>query len=258
MRELKRRSSRRTAPLAGAGQPILCDFRLQQSSMRQELRVPTELNIEIRCRRNQDGTFNGVAYQDEAQLADFEVQNATCEQIRHLYLRVSAEYPPDVAIRISKSCRDCVSPGAIEEAVVATKRARSTIHSTWRNVADLYTLGWGSPVEAVAAGYPFISEGVSSIRRNISRELPILIYLDRVSPPTQAVVAIPYRDQGGNPYNCRLLGSHSLEPEEVVLLTGFSQALWFLIGNGILPHPQASDAMRRMLTQWTGRALLEL
>ncbi len=149
-------------------------------------------------------------------------------------------------------------PDNLAETVEAVRRARSTVTSTWSSIAQSYTLGWGMPAEAVAGTYPFISDDVWRLRRTLTRELPLLIYLSRESPPTQAAVAIPYRDDTGNPYNCRLAALQVPNGDTADLLPRFSQAIWFLMGNGLLPLPQHGEALMRALLAMTGRTLFEL
>lgn len=220
--------------------------------------MPTELNLEIRCEKNPDGTYNGVTYQDGEPLADFSVRRASCEEVRGLYVRVAAEYPEDVVVKVVGGCTGCVAGERLEEAVEGARRARSAIVASWRSVAESSTLSWGLPAEAVAARYPFISDGLWRLRRKVTRELPLLIYLNRESPPTQAAVAIPFREDGENPYSCRLLALPGPSAEQLRLLSEFSQAVWFLMGNGVLPPPQQGDALMRGLLALTGSSLLEL
>lgn len=220
--------------------------------------MPTELNLEIRCEKNPDGTYNGATYQDGEPLADFTVRRAGCEDVRSLYVRVAAEYPEDVVVKVVGGCTGCLAGERLEEAVEGARRARLTIVTLWMSVAESFTFSWGIPAEAVAARYPFISDGLWRLRRKVTRELPLLIYLNRESPPTQAAVAIPFREDGENPYNCRLLALHEPRAEHVRLLTEFSQAVWFLMGNGVLPLPQHGEALMRGLLSLTGRSLLAL
>jgi hypothetical protein len=136
-------------------------------------------------------------------------------------------------------------------------RAESTIRSTWREIAQDFTLGWGGPLEANEEKFPFISDQVQDIRRKVSRGLPLLGYQTRESPPENTVVAVPYEDGGGR-YNSRLLSHAPLDPTRVSALSQFSQALWFLLDCGVLPPPDEPGAMEERLTEWTGRELLEL
>ncbi len=220
--------------------------------------MPTKLNVEIRCRRNADGTFDAAAYQDGSRVVNFDVRRATCDQVAALYVRLAAEYPDDVAVRVAAPCSGCISGTRWSEIVEAARRARSVIGSSWETVAASYTMGWGLPIAAVSANYPFISDAVWSLRRTLSRELPALIYLSRESPPARAVVALPYSDPESSADHCRLVSVGELSADEAALLSGFSLAIWFLMGTGVLPLPQQGDALMRALLGWTGPALVDL
>lgn len=137
------------------------------------------------------------------------------------------------------------------------RRAESTIRSTWRSVAGEYMLGWGGPIEAYEERYPFVTAQVRDIRPRISEGLPLLTYQTRQSPPDAMVVMVPHEDQHGR-YNARVLASTPLLPSSVSTLNHFSQAIWFLLDQGVLPHPAVPGALEAKLMAWTGRELLEL
>lgn len=134
-------------------------------------------------------------------------------------------------------------------------RARIDLDRLWPEVADRYTLGWGAPAEAVEEAYSFLSEGIAQVRSRIMGELPLFLFHDRVDPPTKAAVAIPYVHPSGELYTCKLIADYELAPDEPRLLSDFSQAIWFLIGNGALAQ---GEAFARTLESWTDRRLFQL
>ena len=137
------------------------------------------------------------------------------------------------------------------------RRAESTIRSTWRSVASDYTLGWGGPIEAYEERYPFVTAQVRDIRPTIAEGLPLLTYQTRQSPPDAMVVVVPHENQHGR-YNPRVLSTTPLSPTTLSALNQFSQAIWFLLDQGVLPHPTVPGALEAKLMEWTGRELLEL
>jgi hypothetical protein len=137
------------------------------------------------------------------------------------------------------------------------QRARVNLDRLWPKVAERYTVGWDAPAEAVEAAYPFLSQGLAQVRTRIMRELPLFLFHDRANPPTKTAVATPYVHATGELYTCRLLADHELDPDEMRLLTNFSQAIWFLIGNGALPSPAESEAFARTLEAWTDHRLFQ-
>lgn len=86
----------------------------------------------------------------------------------------------------------------------------------------------------------------------------MFLFHDRAEPPTKAAAAIPYVHPSGELYTCKLLAGYQLTPEEPRLLSEFSQAIWFLIGNGALPSPANGDAFGRTLEEWTDPRLFQL
>jgi hypothetical protein len=139
----------------------------------------------------------------------------------------------------------------------ARERARSVIEATWRRLAESRTVGWGGPPSVVADRYPFVRSGLGSLGTRVVEDLPVLIFQSRESPPQAMDVAIPYRDDGGNPFNSRLLCSTPHAPEDVHIKSDFAQAVWFLIQQQVLPSPR-TEAFGRTLAGMTGRRLFEL
>jgi hypothetical protein len=142
--------------------------------------------------------------------------------------------------------------------VEACQRAETTIKTIWRDIAANYTIGWMGPIEVVIRRYPHITAKITDIRARVSNGLPVVIYQTRESPPKGMVAAIPYVKLENNPYNCRLIASNNLTPQEVRVLNDFAQAFWFLIGNEILPGPENSEELERKLAEWTDITLLKL
>lgn len=139
----------------------------------------------------------------------------------------------------------------------AKKRAESTIRTAWKDIALTYTLGWGGPIEVVERDFPFIREAILSIRHQISRELLVLFFQSRESPPKDMIAAVPFWKETGNPYNCRLAGVRTLSPDETKLYSEFSQAFWFAIAMKMLPNPRDVATFRTAILAWTGPELLE-
>jgi hypothetical protein len=137
-------------------------------------------------------------------------------------------------------------------------RARLNLDRLWPEIADRYTLGWGAPAEEVEDVYSFVSEGMAQVRSRIMRELPLFLFHDRIDPPTKAAVAIPYVHLNGELYVCKLVADYELAADEPRRLSDFSQAIWFLIGNGALPSPAQGEAFARTLETWTDRRLFHL
>lgn len=137
-------------------------------------------------------------------------------------------------------------------------RAEQTIRNSWRNVAHFYTLGWGGPIESVERQFPFVAEAVMDIRHQISRDLPILFFQTRETPPKDMIASIPFWKDTGNPYNCRLATVRKLTSEETGLYGDFSQAIWFAIGSKMLADPRDSRRFHEMILNWTGPDLFEL
>jgi hypothetical protein len=138
-----------------------------------------------------------------------------------------------------------------------TTKAFATVRSTWSTIAQNFTLGWGGPAAAVAEDYPFVAEGLLRIGTSLQTDMPLLIFLNRESPPTQAAVAIPYI-RGADAYNSRLLALHPSTPVQAQTLAAFSQAVWFLIGTGSLPAPEHGPSFQRELLALTGPSLFAL
>jgi hypothetical protein len=137
----------------------------------------------------------------------------------------------------------------------ARKRAEDVIRTTWKKVAHTYTLGWGGPIESVERDFPFVRESVSSIRHQISPNLPVLFFQSRESAPKDMIVAIPFWKDTGNPFNCRLASARNLSLEERGLYNNFAQAFWFAIDQKMLPNPRDAARFQAAILAWTGREL---
>ena len=97
-----------------------------------------------------------------------------------------------------------------------------------------------------------------SIRHQVSRDLPVLFYQSRESPPKDMLAAVPFWKDTGNPYNCRLAAVRTLTPEEINLYNDFSQAFWFAIARKLLPNPRDAKRFHEAILNWTGRELFEI
>jgi len=91
----------------------------------------------------------------------------------------------------------------------AQKRARATIENSWWEIAETYTVAWMGPIEAIEVTFEHIRNAIGDIRRNVSRDLPSIIYQTRENPPENMSVAVPYI-LGGDPYNCRVVSTNAL------------------------------------------------
>lgn len=143
----------------------------------------------------------------------------------------------------------------------ARERAKRTIETKWQEVASLRTLGWGGPIQAVEARFPFMHPTIDDIVGRIVGQLPIFIFQSRELPPSPTShieLAVPYRDHTGNEFNCRLVTTQELPPSQVKLLGDFAQALWFCIAQQMLPPPMAGTAFEDTLTAWTGEEFFRL
>lgn len=143
------------------------------------------------------------------------------------------------------------------ELEVGQKKARLNIGSSWKVIAENYTVAWMGPVEIVEMQFPHVSKGLSDIRSQISSTLPLIIYQTRQSPPDNTSIAVPYRSSG-DPYKCRLVATNDLSSQQSSLLGQFAQAIWFLIDTGILPHPSDGSAFGNQLVEWTDQKLISL
>lgn len=140
--------------------------------------------------------------------------------------------------------------------IEARQRAETTIKTVWQDITPSYTIGWMGPIEAVIKQYPHITARITDIRTRVSKWLPVVIYQTRESPPQDMIAAIPYAKLGNNPYNCRLIASNDLTPNEIKVLNDFAQAFWFLIDNKILPRPERERELEQKLIEWTNISLL--
>jgi hypothetical protein len=140
----------------------------------------------------------------------------------------------------------------------ARERAKNTIQQLWQDIAASYTLGWIGPTKTAEDSFPHIRNSVNEIRDRIPKNLPFLLYQSRESPPKDTVVAVPFCDDTGNPYNCRLVTVRVLRHDERVLFNEFSQAIWFAIDSSLLPHPRCGHEFENCLLEWTGESLLRL
>jgi hypothetical protein len=140
------------------------------------------------------------------------------------------------------------------------RKATKVIKSISLEISTLYTMGWVGVISMVVSIYPNIKNSIADIRGVITQELPIIIFHSRENPPKKTILFIPYRDKNGNPYNCRIidLNKDSTGKVEVSLLSEFSQAFWFLIGNGFLPDPRVGRFLEEKLIEWCGEKLLKL
>ena len=136
----------------------------------------------------------------------------------------------------------------------AKTRAKTTILNTWKDIAKTFTLGWGGPIESVEEQYPFIREAILDIRHQISRDLPVLFFQTRESPPKDMLAAVPFWRDTGNPYNCRLAAPRTIRPEEAKLEGDFAQAFWFAIHIRLFPNPRDAAAFHAAILNWTGPA----
>jgi hypothetical protein len=139
----------------------------------------------------------------------------------------------------------------------AQKRARATIENSWRKIAETYTVAWMGAIEAVEVTFDHIRDAIGDIRRNVSRDLPSIIYQTRASPPENMSVAVPYI-LGRDPYKCRVVSTNALTNDERLLLGEFAQALWFMIDSKILPSPRRGKAFEERLVELTGQHLIRL
>lgn len=140
----------------------------------------------------------------------------------------------------------------------AKARAKKTIQTTWQDVAQAYTLGWGGPIDVVERSFPFIGSAILNIRSQVSTDLPILFFQSRESPPKDMIAAVPYLKDTGNPYNSRLASVRTLSPEEAGLYSGFAQAFWFSIHMKLLPDPKDDKVFHDAILAWTGEKLFKI
>jgi hypothetical protein len=136
------------------------------------------------------------------------------------------------------------------------RKAENKIRSTWKKIAEEYTLGWTGPLAEVERLFPYVTPTVAAIRWDVSDWLPFLIFQTRESPPESMAVAVPFQ-YAGTPYNSRVLPTNGIGPEAVLLLGNFAQAVWFLIDAGVLPRPQDGERFARALVELTGPSLFE-
>ncbi len=138
------------------------------------------------------------------------------------------------------------------ELAEAKSRAKTTIQTTWRDIARSYTLGWGGPIDVVERAFPFIGNAISDIRDLISVDLPVIFFQSRESPPKDMIAAIGYVNDADNPFNCRLAGVRTLTQTEAKLYSDFAQAFWFCIYTKLLPTPRDKDEFKAAILDWTG------
>jgi hypothetical protein len=136
----------------------------------------------------------------------------------------------------------------------AQKQARSKIVSTWAQVANKYTVGWGGPLEAVEMKFPHVTDAMSDVRARVSPTLPLIIYQTRESPPESTSVAVPYDSD----CKCRIVATGELSQPERTLLGEFAQAIWFLILSESLPDPRAGKEFETKLIEMTDAKLIGL
>lgn len=106
--------------------------------------------------------------------------------------------------------------------------------------------------------YPFIKSSVESLGSRIVRDLPLMIFQSRESPPQHMEVAIPFRDPTGNPFNSRISSSGTLAPADVMLRSEIAQAIWFMLDQQVLPSPRKGRAFQDALLAMTGKTFFEL
>ncbi len=97
-----------------------------------------------------------------------------------------------------------------------------------------------------------------SIRHQVSRDLPVLFFQSRESPPKDMLAAVPFWKDTGNPYNCRLAAVRTLTPERIKLYNDFSQAFWFAIAMKLLPSSRDAKRFHEAILSWTGPELFEI
>lgn len=66
--------------------------------------------VELRCKKNSDGTINGQGYDDDKPLADpkFHFTNGDCDDVRRLHKELIDAYP-GVPVQVGADCADCIS-----------------------------------------------------------------------------------------------------------------------------------------------------
>ena len=70
--------------------------------------------IEIRCVKNNDGTYNAASFENKRPIAgkDYGVDRGTCNDIRALWNRLQSAYP-DNSIKVKGECADCFEESEI-------------------------------------------------------------------------------------------------------------------------------------------------
>jgi len=140
----------------------------------------------------------------------------------------------------------------------ARTRARTTIQTQWRKVAQRHTLGWVKPVAELARLAPYVLPSLQRIQERVTPWLPALMYQSRELSPREMVAAIPCFDARGNPYGARLASSAPLSREQAQALGTFSEALWFALAQGMLPPVENRKKLEAALSALTDPGLLSL
>lgn len=71
-------------------------------------------------------------------------------------------------------------------------------------------------------------------------------------------IGVAYVGPDGNPFATRIVSATRVPEGQVALLSQFSQALWVVIAQKMLPAPSTSSAFADALADWTGPSLLSL
>lgn len=71
--------------------------------------MPTKIRLELKCKENDDGTFDAHASDDGAEItgSEFRVLNGTCKDIQELHRKLQKHYP-NVKIDVLGPCESCL------------------------------------------------------------------------------------------------------------------------------------------------------
>jgi len=69
--------------------------------------MPRDFKLELRCVKNEDGTFDGDIYDDDAKVIDpdYIVRNGDCDDIKELWRRANGTYKKNP--QIVGDCVEC-------------------------------------------------------------------------------------------------------------------------------------------------------